>query len=184
MRTYAVHASVVRNLRDARRGDYRMTDISTAAGNALRDAVCSICGRHGDDPAALLEILHELQDEWGCVEDDAVPMLADALNLSRAEVHGVVSFYHDFRTSPAGRVTVKMCRAEACQSMGALKLIEDICTRMGVPLGGNGDDARVTIEPVYCLGNCALAPAALIDGRPMGRADIDKLENAIAEAAA
>ena len=104
--------------------------------------------------------------------------------LPRAEVHGVVSFYHDFHAAPSGRVTVKVCRAEACQSMGALALIERLCQRLGVTLGGTSSDGQVTVEPVYCLGNCALAPAAMVDGRPVGRVDLDRLETAIREARA
>lgn len=143
-----------------------------------------ICASHGDNPAALLEILHALQELTGHVPQSALPEIADALNLSRAEVHGVVSFYHDYRQKPAGRVTVKICRAEACQSMDALDLIERICARYGIALGETTADNGVTIEPVYCLGNCALSPAALINGRPHGRLDEQRLEAAIAKARA
>lgn len=145
-------------------------------------AAREVCARHGDDPAALLEILHELQALEGHVPQAAVPEIANALNLSRAEVHGVVSFYHDYRQKPAGRVTVKICRAEACQSMGALELIERICARHGIALGETSVDNGITIEPVYCLGNCALSPAALVNGKPYGRLNEQRLETAIAEA--
>jgi formate dehydrogenase subunit gamma len=139
------------------------------------------CARWGDDPAALIEILHDLQAEVGFVPQDALPGIAKRLNLSRAEVHGVVSFYHDFRDRPAGPVVVKVCRAEACQSMGALALIERICARHRVELGGTAVTG-VTIEPVYCLGNCACAPAAMVDGRLHGRLDADRLARLIDEA--
>lgn len=147
-------------------------------------AARDLCARHGDDPAALLEILHELQVLEGHVPQASLPEIAQALNLSRAEVHGVVSFYHDFRGKPAGKVTVKICRAEACQSMGALALIEKICARHGIALGETSEDGEVTVEPVYCLGNCALSPAALVNGKPYGRLDEERLEAAIAEARA
>ena len=137
--------------------------------------VRAICARHGDDPSALIEILHDLQEAAGFVPDAALPEIADALNISRAEVHGVVSFYHDFRRAPAGAVVVKICRAEACQSMGALALIEAITARRGVALGGTSAEG-VTIEPVYCLGNCALSPAAMVNGRLHGRLDADRLD--------
>ena len=124
----------------------------------------------------LLPILHALNEHFGYVDERAVPVLADVLNLSRAEVHGVVTFYHDFREAPAGRVTVRVCRAEACQAVGALALIERICARRGVKLGETTIDGSVTIEPVYCLGNCALGPAALVDGALHGRLDVARLD--------
>jgi formate dehydrogenase subunit gamma len=145
--------------------------------------VARICGRHDNDPAKLLEMLHEVQAAEGCVPEAAVPVIAEALNIAKAEVHGVVSFYHDFRRAPAGRVTVKVCRAEACQSMGALALIERICARHGISLGGTSQ-AGVTVEPVYCLGNCACAPAAMVGERLLGRLDAERLDGVIAEALA
>ena len=134
----------------------------------------------GED-GALLPILHALNDRFGYVDQQAVPVIADILNLSRAEVHGVVSFYHDFREAPAGEVVVKVCRAEACQSMGALALIERLCARHGISLGDTSA-AGVTIEPVYCLGNCACAPAAMVNDRLHGRLDADKLDRIVGEA--
>jgi formate dehydrogenase subunit gamma len=113
---------------------------------------------------ALLPILHEINDRLGHVDERAIPVVAEVLNLSRADVHGVVTFYHDFRRAPARRHVVRICRAEACQSMGADRLwaeVESACR----------DGGRVTVEPVYCLGNCALSPAALIDGELHGRLD-------------
>ncbi len=117
----------------------------------------------------LLPILHAVNDQFGYVDERALPVIADVLNLTRAEVQGVVSFYHDFRRSPAGRHVVKVCRAEACQAMGAERLISELETAFGVKLGETSKDGRVTLEPVYCLGNCALSPAALIDGKLYGR---------------
>lgn len=157
-----------------------MTQAESAPMGASADAAV-ICARHGNDPAALLEILHDIQDEAGFVAEAALPAIAKALNLSRAEVQGVVSFYHDYRRAPAGPVVIKLCRAEACQSMGALALIEAVCARRGIDLGATSEDG-VTIEPVYCLGNCALAPAAMVNGKLVGRVDADRLDTAVREA--
>lgn len=140
-----------------------------------------ICARYGDDPAALIEILHDIQEEAGHIAEPLLPVIARRLNIARAEVHGVMSFYHDFRAEPAGRVVVKLCRAEACQSMGAAALIAAFCDRERVALGGTSA-AGVTVEPVYCLGNCALAPAALVNGRLLGRCTAERLAAAVAEA--
>jgi formate dehydrogenase subunit gamma len=139
------------------------------------------CAVHGNDPARLIEILHDIQSERGFVPEAVLPVIAGALNLSRAEVHGVMSFYHDFRRAPAGRVTVKVCRAEACRSMGAQRLIERLCGRLGIAPGETSGDG-VTVEAVYCLGNCSLSPAAMIDGRLLGRLDDAGLAAAIREA--
>lgn len=122
-----------------------------------------------DLPGALLPILHALQDEFGYVDAAAVPLVANALNISDAEVHGVISFYHDFRRSPPGRHVLKLCRAESCQSMGCHKTIEHVENRLGIRLGETTADESFTVEPVYCLGLCALSPAAMLDGRPYGR---------------
>lgn len=120
-------------------------------------------------PGALLPILHALQDEFGYVHEAAVPLIADALNISRAEVHGTISFYHDFRHSAPGRHVLKMCRAEACQSMGCEKTIRHVEQRLGVKLGQTTDDGSFTVDQVFCLGLCALSPAAMLDGKPYGR---------------
>jgi formate dehydrogenase subunit gamma len=119
----------------------------------------------------LLPILHAINGQFGYVDERALPIIAEVLNLTRAEVQGVVSFYHDFRRAPAGRHIVKICRAEACQAMGAERLITELETALGVKLGETSAEGRITLEPVYCLGNCALSPAALIDGRLYGRLD-------------
>jgi formate dehydrogenase subunit gamma len=120
-------------------------------------------------PGALLPILHALQDEFGYVDEAAVPLMAEALNISQAEVHGVISFYHDFRRTPPGKHVLRICRAESCQAMGCGKLIEHIEQRAGIKLGETTPDGNLTIEPVYCLGNCALSPAVMLDGQPFGR---------------
>jgi formate dehydrogenase subunit gamma len=131
---------------------------------------------------ATLPILHALQDTFGHITERAVEMIADALNLSRAEVHGVVSFYHDFRREPPGRHVLKLCRAEACQAMGADALAAKAKSQLGVDWHGTTADRRVTLEPVFCLGLCSCAPAAMIDGRLVGRLDENALAATIAQA--
>lgn len=138
-----------------------------------------IIAAHQHRPGALLPMLHALQDAFGCVPEAAVPLVAHALNLSRAEVHGVVSFYHDFRREPAGRHVVKLCQAEACQSMGCRELAGHVTDKLGVALGETTGDGRVTVEAVYCLGLCATAPSAMIDGRVVGRLTPARLDAAL-----
>ena len=120
-------------------------------------------------PGALLPILHALQDEFGYIDKAAVPLIAGVLNLSHAEVHGTISFYHDFRHSPAGKHVLKMCRAEACQSMGCENTIRHVENKLGVRLGETTDDRSFTVDAVYCLGHCALSPAVMLDGKLYGR---------------
>jgi formate dehydrogenase subunit gamma len=120
-------------------------------------------------PGALLPILHALQDEFGYIDKAAIVPVAEALNISHAEVHGVISFYHDFRRTPPGRHILRMCRAEACQSMGCEGMIRHVEDRLGVKLGETSEDGSFTVEPVYCLGNCALSPAVMLDGKLYGR---------------
>ena len=120
-------------------------------------------------PGALLPILHALQEEFGYIDNAAIPLIADALNISNAEVHGVVSFYHDFRHHPPGQHTLKMCRAEACQSMGCDRLIDHVEKRLGAKLGETTPDGGFTLDAIYCLGNCALSPAVMLDGKLYGR---------------
>ncbi len=129
----------------------------------------------------MLPILHALQEAFGHVPEAAVRMVAEALNLSRAEVHGVVTFYHDFRDAPAGRHVLKLCRAEACQAAGGDALAARAEARLGVAMGATAPDGDVTLEPVYCLGLCATAPSAMIDGRLVGRLDQQRLDALLAE---
>ncbi len=128
----------------------------------------------------LLPILHAVQAEFGHVPQDALPLIAERLNISRAEIHGVVSFYHDFREAPAGRHVLKICRAEACQAMGSDALAEAAETALGVAMHGTTRNGAVTLEPVYCLGLCACGPAAMLDGRVVGRVDEARLQALIA----
>ena len=129
----------------------------------------------------LLPILHELQDEFGYVPQETLPLIAHALNISRAEVHGVFTFYHDYRDHPAGRHVLKLCRAEACQSMGGDALAERARQLLGIDWHGTTADGAVTLEPVYCLGLCACAPAAMLDDEVIGRLDAEQLEEIAAE---
>lgn len=141
----------------------------------------AIASRYGNKPDALIEILHDLQDEHGFVAEAAIPVLANALNLSRADVHGVVSFYHDFKRSPQGRHTVKVCQAESCQAMGSRALAAAIQRTLNIPFGETTSDGRITLDAVYCLGNCALSPAIMVDGRLVGRVDEARFERIAAE---
>jgi len=142
-------------------------------------AAQAIVARRALAEGPLLPILHDIQAEFGCVPAEAVPLIAEALNLSRAELHGVVSFYHDFRASPPGRRVVRVCRAEACQSMGGEAVAASLLAKLGIDWSGTTADGEVTVLPVYCLGLCAVAPAALVDGEPVGRLDAARLAAAV-----
>jgi formate dehydrogenase subunit gamma len=131
------------------------------------------------EAGALLPILHGIQDALGFVPAAAVARIAGALNLSRAEVHGVVGFYHYFRTTPPGRHTVRMCRAESCQAMGANQLIELARAKLGVDFHETTADGQFTLEPIYCLGNCALSPAMMVDGEIHGRVTPERFEEIV-----
>lgn len=132
----------------------------------------------------LLPILHAVQEAYGYVPEATVPALADLLNLGRAELHGVISFYHDFRAAPAGKHVLKICRAEACQAMGGAALAETTLRKLGLDWHGTTQNGAVTIEPVYCLGMCACAPAAMLDGRAVGRLDGARMDQLLDEAGA
>lgn len=127
-------------------------------------------------PGALLPLLHAVQDALGHVPAQALPLIARALNLSRADVHGVVSFYHHFRTHPPGRHVVQLCRAESCQAMGAAALEAQAKRRLGIDYHATSADGAITLEPAYCLGNCALSPALLVDGQLVGRVTPQRLD--------
>ena len=148
-------------------------DVAAAVENAI--------DRHRSVPGGLLPLLHDVQDRLGHVPPEAVPAIADALNLSRAEVHGVISFYHHFRSAPAGRHVLQLCRAEACQSMGAAALLDRLRRRLGIDWHATTADSAITLEPVYCLGNCACAPAAMVDGEVRGRLTAESLDTLVSE---
>jgi len=133
------------------------------------DRALTLVKELASQPGPLLPILHTLQDEFGYIDKAAIPLIAGELNLSHAEVHGVISFYHDFRHSPRGKHVLKMCRAEACQSMGCEGTIRHVERRLGVHLGETTEDRTFTVDAVYCLGNCALSPAVMLDGKLYGR---------------
>ena len=154
--------------------------MQSASTNIAERAIGVIDQLKGDE-GPLLPILHELQAEFGYVPHETLPLIASALNLSRAEVYGVFSFYHDFRDHPAGRHVLKLCRAEACQSMGADALADRARQLLGVDWHGTTTDGAVTLEPVYCLGLCACSPSAMLDGEVIGRLDAEKLEEIAAE---
>lgn len=136
----------------------------------LESKIKTVCDAHGNAPDMLLEILHAIQAFHKYIPDSAHTIIAECLNLSRAEVYGVVTFYHDFRQKPPARKVVKLCQSEACQSMGSRQLKADI---------ENDLAPDVAIETIYCLGNCALAPSALVDGQIYGRLDADLLKSLI-----
>jgi formate dehydrogenase subunit gamma len=148
--------------------------------NAARGA--EIIAEHTRLEGATLVILHALQEAFGYVPEPAIPMIASALNLSRAEVHGVFTFYHDFRREPPGRHVLKLCRAEACQAAGGDALAARAEARLGIAIGNTTADKLTTLEPVYCLGLCATAPAAVLDGRVVGRLDQARIDALVAEA--
>jgi formate dehydrogenase subunit gamma len=149
-----------------------MQTASTDIANRAIEIIDQLKGVEGP----LLPILHGLQEEFGHVPRETLPIVASALNLSRAEVHGVFTFYHDFREHPAGRHVLKICRAEACQSMGGERLAARVMELLGLDWHETTADGAVTLEPVYCLGLCACAPAAMLDGEVIGRLDDEKLE--------
>jgi formate dehydrogenase subunit gamma len=151
---------------------------------SLTEVVARLCENLEAKRGKLLPLLHAVQEEIGYVPDAAVQLIAEALNLSRAEVFGVISFYPDFHRKPQARHVVKLCRAESCQARGAARLQALITERLGVALGETRADGMIAIEPVYCLGLCATGPNALVDGRPVSKLDAAKLEQIAREIAA
>jgi formate dehydrogenase subunit gamma len=145
-----------------------------------RQAVLRIVAEHKSRPGPLIEILHGVQGALGYVPAGAVPVIAEELNLSRAEVHGVVTFYHFFRDHPVGRHVVRLCRAESCQSMGGGALGEHAKKRLGIDFHETTADGAFTLEPVYCLGNCACSPAMMIDGDLFGRVTAQSFDDIVA----
>jgi len=150
-------------------------------GTEIASRTTAVIDEHKGIEGPLLPILHGLQEEFGFVPDESLPVIAKALNISNAEVHGVVTFYHDYRRHPAGRHVLKVCRAEACQSMGGDAIATKIQQLLGIGFHETTSDGAVTLEPIYCLGLCACAPAAMLDGEVIGRLDADKLEEIAAE---
>ena len=153
-----------------------MTTLDASA----RDRIASIVAANAARPGPLLEVLHEVQRAFGYVPPAAIPEIARGLNLSRAEVHGVVSFYHHFRSAPPGRHRLQICRAESCQAMQGDALAAHAEQRLGVRFGETTADGRCTLEAVYCLGNCACSPAILLDEEPHGRVTPERLDELLA----
>lgn len=153
--------------------------------NAVNDsqsvALAAILEALQDKPGALLPILHAVQAEFGYVPADTVPVIADALNLSRAEVHGVISFYHFFRSRPVGRNVIQLCRAESCQAMGARALETHAKRSLKIDFHETSADGEFTLLPVYCLGNCACSPAIRVGDQIYGRVDTDKFDELLAQ---
>ena len=141
-----------------------------------------IIAAHAGMEGAALPILHALQEEFGYVPKQSEPMIANALNVSRADLHGVISFYHDFRRAAPGRHVLKLCRAEACQSAGVAAMADRLLARLGIEWGGTTRDGSLTVEPAYCLGLCACAPNALLDDEPYARLDDGALHEMVEEA--
>ena len=135
-----------------------------------------IINNFGAAPEMLVQILVALVERYSYISEEAVRQIAQELNLSRAEVHGVVSFYHDFRTKPPGKRVIKICQAESCQAMGSRELTAHAERKLGIDISETTDDGEVSLEPVYCLGNCACSPAVMIDEQVYGRVDAKKLD--------
>ena len=142
----------------------------------------AVIDSHAGEDGAMLPVLHDLQLTFGYIPRQAVPLVADALNVSRAEVHGVISFYHYFRESPPGRHVLRLCRSEACQALGATRVANYARARLGLDWHETTADGALTLEPVYCLGLCACGPSAMVDERPLARLDEQRLD-ALIEAA-
>jgi formate dehydrogenase subunit gamma len=149
-----------------------MADYESWNDDLAREIIAGFAGTEG----ATLPILHALQGVFGCVPLDAEPLVAAALNISRAEVHGIVTFYHEFRRKPPGRHMLHVCRAEACQAVGANALGAHLRSVLGVDWHGTSADGAVTLEPVFCLGLCATGPSALVDGHPVGRLNVARID--------
>ena len=148
------------------------------------DLAQALIDRKRDTPGATLPILHDLQEQFGYIDDRVIPLVADALNISRAETLGVISFYHDFHRSPVDGRVLKLCRAESCQSMGCEDLVSHLELRHGIKADDEDKYSGLHVETVYCLGNCACSPAAMIDGRLYGRVTAERFDELIAQASA
>ncbi|WP_068460544.1 NAD(P)H-dependent oxidoreductase subunit E [Hyphomicrobium sulfonivorans] len=141
----------------------------------------TICAAHDNRPDALLEIFHDLQHDLGYVPEETLTVIADILNRSRAEIYGVLTFYHEFRRTPGGQHTIKICRAEACQAMHTQELCRHAQDKLRVKFGETTADGKFNLEAVYCLGNCALSPAMMIDGDLYGCVDKERFDDIIAD---
>jgi len=152
-----------------------------ASAYSLQETVEAVVQEHAGQVGALMPVLHGLQQRMGYIPPEAIPMIARALNLSRAEVHGVIHFYHDFRAEPAGDHLIQLCRAEACQAMGSRKLEAHVKARLGIDFGETTADGRYTLDPVYCLGNCACTPSIRIDDTVHARVSPERFDQLLDE---
>ncbi|WBU54461.1 formate dehydrogenase subunit gamma [Paracoccus sp. SCSIO 75233] len=158
--------------------------MSPARSAAPIEELRQIIDEHRSLEGPLLPILHAIQNAYGHIPAEARPLIADALNITEAELHGVISFYHDFRDKPAGRHVLKICRAEACQAVGGEELAAETLRKLGLDWHGTTENGALTVEPVYCLGLCACGPAAMVDDRVLGRVDAAQMDALLAEAGA
>jgi formate dehydrogenase subunit gamma len=156
-----------------------VTDLAAVRVERVREIAAALRSLRGP----LIPILHAVQAHLGHVDQADVPVIADVLNLSAAEVHGVVTFYRDFRRSPGGRTTIRICRAEACQAVGADALAAHAGRQLGVRFGETTRDGAVSLDEVFCLGNCALGPAMQVDGRLHGRVTPTRFDALLGEVA-
>ncbi|MDO8430810.1 MAG: formate dehydrogenase subunit gamma [Candidatus Binatus sp.] len=156
---------------------------STNGGGSNPQEIQAIAERFADTPGGLMPLLHAVQERVGYVPAEAVPIIARAMNLSRAEVHGVISFYHDFKRAPRGRNVIRVCRAESCQAMGAVELASHIQHRLGIGFGETSKDGAFTLEPVFCLGNCACSPAIVVGDDIYGRVTKARFDEILARMA-
>ena len=146
-----------------------------------KERTVEIVDKHRGERGPLMPILHELQEVFGYIDPEAVDVLAEGLNLSKADVYGVITFYKDFRSEAPGSSVIRVCRGEACQAMGAERLAQHARDQLGVHFGATTADGAITLEQVFCLGNCALSPAVMVDGRLKGRVDEGRFDELVAE---
>ena len=148
---------------------------------SLDELVAAVVDEHAGRIGPLMPVLHAIQHRLGCIPEDAIPLIAKRMNLSRAEVHGVMHFYHDFRSTPAGQHTVQICRAEACQAMGSAALEKHAKKKLGIDYGETTPDGRITLQAVYCLGNCACTPSVRIGDDVYARVTPERLDELIGQ---
>ena len=165
----------------ARRGAAMVSKTSGSYVPWSKERTIEVVDKHRCERGPLMPILHELQEMFGYIDPDAVDLLASELNLSKADVHGVVTFYKDFRSDSAGDSVIRLCRGEACQSMGAEELARHALEHLGIGFGATTPDGAVTLEQVFCLGNCALSPAVMVEGRLKGRVDESRFDEIVNE---
>lgn len=155
--------------------------MEVAAAVFSEERATALIQQKAEERGPLLEMLHALAEEFGYVDDRVIPLLADSLNISRAEVHGVLTFYRDFRRDPPAPLLLRICRAEACQAVGAEALVAHAQRKLSTELGKRSADGRIDLEQVFCLGNCALGPSVSFDGRLVGRVDENRLDALLEE---